>query len=42
MNDFLSLFRGRKDVFAVRWEKASKSGYMPSISMTYITIARIK
>ncbi|OYX27682.1 MAG: restriction endonuclease subunit R, partial [Flavobacteriales bacterium 32-35-8] len=30
MNDFLSLFRGRKDVFAVRWEKASKSGYMPS------------
>lgn len=27
---FRSLFRGRSDVFAVRWEKAGKSGYMPS------------
>jgi len=26
---FHSLFKGREDVFAVRWEKSSKSGYMP-------------
>ncbi|MBK0371237.1 DEAD/DEAH box helicase [Flavobacterium agrisoli] len=25
-----SLFKGREDVFAVRWEKAGKSGYMPA------------
>lgn len=30
MNDFLSLFRGREDVFAIRWEKSGKSGYMPA------------
>lgn len=27
---FKSLFRGREDVFAIRWEKGSKSGYMPA------------
>ncbi|MDD3721913.1 MAG: DEAD/DEAH box helicase family protein [Lutibacter sp.] len=27
---FRSLFKGREDVFAVRWEKGSKSGYMPA------------
>jgi superfamily II DNA or RNA helicase len=27
---FKSVFRGRDDVFAVRWEKAGKSGYMPA------------
>ena len=27
---FRSLFQGREDVFAVRWEKSGKSGYMPS------------
>jgi superfamily II DNA or RNA helicase len=26
---FKSLFKGRDDVFAVRWEKGNKSGYMP-------------
>lgn len=25
-----ALFRGREDVFALRWEKAGKSGYMPA------------
>ncbi|MDN3672087.1 DEAD/DEAH box helicase family protein [Flavobacterium branchiarum] len=30
MNDFFSLFRGREDVFAIRWEKSGKSGYMPA------------
>ncbi len=27
---FRSLFRGREDVFAIRWEKGNKTGYMPS------------
>jgi superfamily II DNA or RNA helicase len=27
---FRSLFRGRDDVFAIRWEKGNKSGYMPA------------
>ncbi len=26
------LFRCRKDVFAIRWEKGSKKGYMPAYS----------
>ncbi|MBD0295215.1 MAG: DEAD/DEAH box helicase family protein, partial [Flavisolibacter sp.] len=27
---FRSLFKGREDVFAIRWEKGAKSGYMPA------------
>ncbi|MEL6536069.1 MAG: DEAD/DEAH box helicase family protein, partial [Bacteroidota bacterium] len=27
---FKNLFRGREDVFAIRWEKGAKSGYMPA------------
>jgi len=27
---FSSLFKGREDVFAIRWEKGNKSGYMPA------------
>lgn len=27
---FRSLFKGRQDVFAIRWEKGTKSGYMPA------------
>ena len=27
---FRSVFRGREDVFAIRWEKGRKSGYMPA------------
>jgi len=27
---FKSVFLGREDVFAIRWEKGSKSGYMPA------------
>jgi len=30
INTFRSLFKGREDVFAVRWEKGDKSGYMPA------------
>ncbi len=29
---FKSLFKGREDVFAVRWESGKKSGYMPAYS----------
>ncbi len=27
---FKSVFKGREDVFAIRWEKRNKSGYMPA------------
>ena len=27
---FKSFFKGREDVFAIRWEKGNKSGYMPA------------
>jgi len=30
INIFNSLFKGREDVFATRWEKGNKSGYMPA------------
>ncbi len=30
INIFKSLFKGREDVFATRWEKGNKSGYMPA------------
>lgn len=29
---FKSVFKGRADVFAIRWEKGNKSGYMPAHS----------
>jgi len=25
-----SVFKGRQDIFAIRWEKGNKSGYMPA------------
>ena len=27
---FKSLLKGREDVFAIRWEKGNKNGYMPA------------
>lgn len=30
INIFQSLFQGRRDVFAIRWEKQNKSGYIPA------------
>ncbi len=30
LSDYRSLFKGREDVFAIRWEKSKKSGYMPA------------
>lgn len=32
LNLYKSLFKGREDVFALRWEKGSKSNYMPAYS----------
>lgn len=32
LNLYKSLFKGREDVFALRWEKGGKSSYMPSYS----------
>lgn len=35
INIFFSLFRGREDVFAIRWEKEGKSGYMPAYDLNW-------
>lgn len=32
LNLYKSLFKGREDVFALRWEKGGKSSYMPAYS----------
>ena len=32
---FKSLFRGRTDIYAVRWEKDGRSGYMPSYKVDW-------
>src|SRR5688572_6793449 len=37
---FRSLFAGRTDVFAVRWEKGPKSGYMPSYEFDKYSLQR--
>ncbi len=32
---FKSLFKGRRDVFAIRWEKDNKSGYVPAYDLNW-------
>lgn len=32
INLYKAVFRGREDVFATRWEKNGKHGYMPAYS----------
>ncbi len=32
---FKSLFKGREDVFAIRWERDGKSGYMPAYNLDW-------
>ena len=39
---FRSLFRGREDVYAVRWEKGEKSGYSPAGIMDWRAILSAK
>jgi len=35
LNVFMSLFKGRRDVFAIRWERDSRSGYMPAYDLNW-------
>lgn len=37
-----NLFRGRQDVFAVRWQKGEKSGYMPAYDIDWTDYERHK
>jgi len=39
---FKSLFRGRQDVYAVRWEKDGKGGYMPAYKVDWSDYNRHK
>lgn len=39
---FMSLFKGRQDVFAVRWEKETKSGYMPAYDINWEEFSKHK
>lgn len=39
---FLSLFKGRDDVFAIRWEKEGKSGYTPAYELNWEEFSRYK
>src|SRR5438046_1332379 len=39
---FRSLFRGREDAYAVRWEKGGKSGYSPAGIMDWGAIRNAK
>ena len=39
---FRSLFRGREDVYATRWEKSGKSGYAPAAVMDWHAIRAAK
>lgn len=32
---YMSLFRGREDIFAKRWENYDKSGYMPAYELDW-------
>jgi hypothetical protein len=32
---FMSLFKGRQDVFAIRWERDGRSGYMPTYDLNW-------
>ncbi len=35
INQYRSLFRGRTDIYAVRWEKDGRSGYMPAYKVDW-------
>lgn len=37
---YKNLFKGREDVFAVRWQKNEKSGYMPAYDLDWNEFAR--
>jgi hypothetical protein len=35
LSSYMSLFRGRDDIYAKRWEKYEKSGYTPAYSFDW-------
>jgi superfamily II DNA or RNA helicase len=35
INSFKSLFQGRQDIYAIRWERDDKSGYMPAYKVDW-------
>jgi superfamily II DNA or RNA helicase len=39
---FSSFFKGREDVFAIRWEKDGKSGYMPAYDLDWNEFSKHK
>jgi len=39
---FLSLFKGREDVFAIRWERDGKTGYMPAYNLDWNDFSKHK
>jgi hypothetical protein len=39
---FRELFKGREEVFAIRWERDGKSGYMPAYDLNWDEFARFK
>lgn len=36
---FKTFFKGREDVFAIRWEKEGKAGYMPAYDLDWNNIS---
>ncbi|MEO8854894.1 MAG: DEAD/DEAH box helicase family protein [Ginsengibacter sp.] len=42
IKNFHSLFRGREDVFAIRWGKDGKSGYMPAYDLNWDEFSKHK
>ena len=39
---FKTLFKGREDVFAIRWEKEGKAGFMPAYNLDWKEYAKHK
>ncbi len=39
---YKTLFKGREDVFAIRWEKNDKSGYVPAYDLHWDEFAKHK
>lgn len=39
---YKSLFRGRQDIYAVRWEKDGKSGYIPACKLDWDDYKKFK
>ena len=42
IESFKSLFRGRQDIYAIRWEKDGKAGYMPAYKVDWTDYRKFK